>query len=116
MKGIHGNTMRRFRDPVVISFQGLLIAASWTLAFWIRFDFSAPKVELLMLPGALAIAVPIKLLMFLLGGLHRDSWRHAGVQDLTRIGAVNFVASILSSLALLISIGPAFPRSVYDID
>jgi len=108
--------MRRFRDPLVISFQGLLIAASMLLAFWVRFDFSVPKTELIVIPAALAIAVPLKLLMFLLGGLHRDSWRHAALQDLTRIGVVNFVASILASLALVISIGPAFPRSVYAID
>src|SRR5262245_6367207 len=98
--------MRRFRDPLVISFQGLLIAASLLLAFWIRFDFSIPVEELLVIPAALAIAVPIKLLMFLIGGLHRDSWRHAALQDLTRIGIVNFVASVLSTLALMISIGP----------
>src|SRR5688572_6152422 len=108
--------MRRFRDPIVISFQGFLIAASLMLAFWIRFDFSIPDVELRLLSEAFAIAVPIKLLVFVLGLLHRDSWRHAALQDLTRIGIVNFVASVLASLALVILIGPAFPRSVYAID
>src|SRR5688572_25173729 len=105
--------MRRFRDPLVISFQGFLIAASLTLAFWIRFDFSVPDVELLIFSEALALAVPIKLFVFVLGGLHRDSWRHAALQDLTRIGIVNFVASMLASLALVILIGSEFPRSVY---
>src|SRR5688572_9438937 len=108
--------MRRFRDPLVISFQGFLIGASLILAFWIRFDFSVPDVELLLLSEALAIAVPIKLLVFVLGGLHRDSWRHAALQDLTRIGIVNFVASVLASLALVTFVGSAFPRSVYAID
>src|SRR5688572_20954137 len=108
--------MRRFRDPLVISFQGFLIGASLILAFWIRFDFSVPDVELLVLSEALAIAIPIKLLVFVLGGLHRDSWRHAALQDLTRIGIVNLVASMLATLAIVTLIGPAFPRSVYAID
>ena len=66
--------------------------------------------------AALTIAVPIKLCAFFLGRLHRDSWRHAALQDLVRIGLVNLGASVIALPVLSVWVGPSFPRSVYAID
>ncbi len=66
--------------------------------------------------AALTIVVPVKLLVFFLGRLHRDSWRHAGLQDLARIGFVNIGASIFTFGTVSVWVGPAFPRSVFAID
>jgi FlaA1/EpsC-like NDP-sugar epimerase len=108
--------MRRFRDPFVLFFQGVLIALSLSLAFWVRFDFSIPSMEWEVLSAALTIVVPVKLLVFFLGRLHRDSWRHAGLQDLARIGFVNIGAAIFTFGTVSVWVGPAFPRSVFAID
>ena len=60
--------------------------------------------------------VPVKLLVFFLGRLHRDSWRHAALQDLARIGFVNIGASIFTFGTVSVWVGPSFPRSVFAID
>jgi len=62
------------------------------------------------------IAVPTKLCVFYVGRLHRGSWRHAALPDIIRIGLVNIGASILSTSAVIMWVGPGFPRSVYVID
>ncbi len=108
--------MRRFRDPFVLFFQGMLIVLSLNLAFWVRFDFSIASLDWEVLWAALTIVVPVKLLVFFLGRLHRDSWRHAGLQDLARIGFVNIGASIFTFGTVSVWVGPSFPRSVFAID
>ena len=69
-----------------------------------------------VLLAGLMIVIPIKMVAFLGGGLHRGWWRYAGLTDLVRIGIVNVVASGMSDIALFLSFGAAFPRSVYVID
>src|SRR5262249_49815415 len=108
--------MRRLRDPLVITFQAVVIVTSLAAALWIRFEFLFGEVQWALLTSALVVAVPIKLVTFFVGGLHRDSWRHAGLQDLSRIGLVNVCASVLSWIAITYWFVPGFPRSVYIID
>jgi FlaA1/EpsC-like NDP-sugar epimerase len=108
--------MARLRNPLIFLFQAVVIVASLTAALWVRFDFEMHAEQWNFLAAALIVALPVKFFTFLLGGLHKDSWRHAGLRDLERIGIVNTCASVLSWLAITMRVGPSFPRSVHIID
>src|SRR5678816_3411619 len=82
-----------------------MIALSFVIAFWIRFDFStaiffsSPEYSPMLL-GGLPIVITLKLLAFLFFGLQVSWWRYAGLQDLARIYLANFVASAMCAVAL----------------
>src|SRR5262245_50001707 len=93
-------SISRFRDPLVLSFQAVVIAVSLIAAFWIRLDFSLSREEWSLLNSALIVVIPVKMIAFILGGLRKDSWRYATLSDLARIGVVNTGASVLSWAAV----------------
>lgn len=108
--------VHRFRDLLICTFQAGVIVLSLAAAFLIKFDFTLPDAEVSNLMMGLMIAVPIKMAVFLVGGLHRDSWRFAGLTDLARIGVVNFGAEIVSAAAITVYVGASYPRSIHVID
>jgi FlaA1/EpsC-like NDP-sugar epimerase len=116
MKDSRFASIYRFRDPLVLSIQAVVIAVSLIAAFWIRLDFSLNRAEWSLLSSALIVVVPAKLAAFLLGGLRKDSWRYATLSDLVRIGVANAGASVLAWAAVSLWVGPPFPRAIYVID
>jgi FlaA1/EpsC-like NDP-sugar epimerase len=92
------------------------IALSLVTAFALRFDFDIPPTRLPHLLQGLAIAIPLKLVMFYSGDLHRIGWRFIGVSELYRIGRASLLASLLFGSLTYVFVGPGFPRSVYAID
>jgi FlaA1/EpsC-like NDP-sugar epimerase len=101
---------------LIAVFHIVVTAVSLTTAFWLRFDFRVDSIQASLLIGALVIAVPIKMGIFLAGSLPDGSWRHAGLMDLARIFFVNIAASAVSAAGILLWAGPQFPRSIYVID
>jgi FlaA1/EpsC-like NDP-sugar epimerase len=94
----------------------VLIAASIITAFLLRFDFVIdPRQRWLLVEGC-AVALVVKGLVFAVGGLHNGWTRHAGFQDAGRIVAVNVLATGAFFVATRLTVGTAFPRSVYIID
>ena len=93
-----------------------MIALSFIIAFWIRFEFSTSVFASPLLLGGLPIVVALKMLAFVLFGLQVSWWRYAGLQDLARIYLANFVASAMCAVALFLRFGAEFPRSIYVID
>ena len=106
----------RVRGWLITFFHIVVIAASLTAAFWLRFDFQVDSLQASLLIGALVIAVPVKMGIFLAGSLQNGSWRYAGLMDLARIFFVNLAASAVSAAGILLWAGPQFPRSIYIID
>jgi FlaA1/EpsC-like NDP-sugar epimerase len=94
----------------------VIISLSVIVAFWIRFEFSLTTPEYDVLFASLMLVVPIKMVVFLVGGLHKGWWRYAGLGDLVRIYLVNVAASGISAICLFAYFGSGFPRSVYVID
>jgi FlaA1/EpsC-like NDP-sugar epimerase len=111
-------------NPILIRLRGLfialfhlsVIALSLSMAFLLRFDFLPSSLESPLLLVGLASAIPVKMLVFYLGGLQRGWWRFAGLTDLTRILVVNAIASAVWIGIVISQVGPEFPRSVYGID
>src|ERR1041385_2370488 len=110
--------------PNLLKIRGLLITLShlmmilisFTLAFWIRYEFSASILQSPLLLASLAIIVPIKLLTFGLSGLQKGWWRYAGLPDLVRIFLANMAASIACEVVLFMWLGREFPDSIAAID
>jgi len=105
--------LRKFADYVL---DAVLVVVSLVLAFWLRFDFSIPASEALLLMPALFIALLAKMPMIHLAGWHRGLRRYAGLPDLVRIGIGSAGGSALFVGGVLFSIGVRFPRAVFVAD
>jgi len=110
------HALLRIRWLLITISHVVIIFTSLAVAVWIRFDFSSGILSSPVLVAALIIVLPIKMVAFVGGGLQRGWWRYAGLSDIARIAVVNIVASAMSTTALYICFGAAFPRSVYVID
>ena len=107
--------INRYSIPEIIA-DTLLIAGAFALAFFIRFDFSIPAVQLETFKTFILPLLVTKLIIFYFSGLYLKVWRYAGVRDFMTI----LWASLLGTLAAIVIIffmyRVAFPRSVVALD
>jgi FlaA1/EpsC-like NDP-sugar epimerase len=102
---------------ILVWFSNLaMILAALVTAFLLRFEFTIPAEEQPVFVRGLSLILLVKPLVFRLGGLDRGWWRFTGISDLWRILVVNVCASISFTVAAILIIGPAFPRSIYVLD
>jgi FlaA1/EpsC-like NDP-sugar epimerase len=104
------------RRSAVVMCHVCMIVLALAGAFFLRFDLVIPPSEIPHLQTALWVAMPTKMLMFLLTGQHRGCWRFVGILDLVQVLGGNLLASVGFVAAGLVLMGPSFPRSVYAID
>lgn len=94
-----------------------VIAASFWLAWLLRFEFRIPVQERTQFWQGLMAAWLVKGLVFLLFRLRLDQWcRYVCFTDLVYLLKANVAASVAASLAWFALLGPAFPRSIYVLD
>jgi FlaA1/EpsC-like NDP-sugar epimerase len=96
-----------------------LIAASFLIAFYLRFESQAPTHAREWLVTGLCIVMIVKPVVFLSLGLHNTLWRYASIHDMMRIFKIVTLSSILSSTAtilILISRFESYPRSLLLLD
>ena len=94
----------------------MLVAAAYTLAYVLRFDFSIPKEQFDRLIYSLPLVTAMTLLVFERSGLLRGMWRYVSMSDATRIAKAKAVASFLSLAALYALTGYGIPRSIFVLD
>ena len=104
------------RRMIVFCVLALTVVFSLAASFVLRFDFTVPPEERGHLLLGLLVFVPLKLLIFHLFLVHRGWWTLVGLADLARISAANVCASTLTTVSMLLIVGPPFPRSVYVLD
>ena len=104
------------RRLIVFCVLALTAAFSLTSSFLLRFDFTVPIGERDHLLIGLLVFVPLKLLVFHLFLVHRGWWTLVGMADLARILVANTFASTITTVSMLVVVGPPFPRSVYVLD
>ena len=104
------------RRSVVVMGHVCMIVLALAGAFFLRFDLVIPPSEISTFQRGLWVAIPTKMLMFLLTGMHRGCWRFVGILDLVQVLGGNLLASVGFVAAGLVLMGPSFPRSVYAID
>lgn len=88
------------------------IAASWPLAYALRYNFAIPRYELRAIADVTAGTVPLYLVLFAGFGLYSAIWRYASLYDLRRIVlAVLVGAGTVPVLFVLLRVGAHVPRS-----
>lgn len=107
---------RKYRILLLFLFVAAEASLSVACAFLLRFEYIIPKTEMDALVAGMWIAILTKTVAFRLSGCQRLGWRHIGIFDLTRLFIGNLAGSIAFTGAVLLEVGPQFPRSVYVID
>jgi FlaA1/EpsC-like NDP-sugar epimerase len=108
--------MQRHRRVAVIAMLAAVVAISVVVAYLLRFDLAVPAEQRHRIPLVAALAIAVKLLVFIAVGLHHGWWRWTDTRDLLRLAGANFLASAVFAALLLLSQTVAVPRSVYVID
>jgi len=104
-----------------------LLPAAVVLAFLLRLDLDGVQVYAPAIPLFIAVALPIKLIIFRWLGLYGRFWRYASVDELLLIATATTVSTVATAtlwfgliLPLTETMGvldlPGFPRSVPFID
>lgn len=102
---------------LLIAVHGLLVAAAFYIAFWLRFDGRPPTSVLATGTKALPWLLLIRSLMFASFGLYGGLWRYTGVWDLTRIVVAVVASSVAAYAPLYTALEPSLlPRSIMVID
>jgi FlaA1/EpsC-like NDP-sugar epimerase len=96
-----------------------LIALAWWLAFWLRFDHGVPAPYHRLMVDTLAIAVVVKLSLFVVFGFYNRWWRYVSTRDMWGAARGVTAACIVADLVVLLAHpvkGFQLPRSVAVLD
>ena len=112
--------IRRHRLMFCMLLVAVLTALSYTVSFYVRFELS-PLLQPAISWGdwwlkTMGVVVGLRVISFLVLGMHRVSWRYASARDIFPV-----VLSVLGSTALIVPIvlfmwQGQFPRSIFAID
>lgn len=107
----------RYRRFLVVLTHLILIAGSYWLAFFLRFDFSMPRIYWPVFFKSLQLLLLIKIIAFYYFGIFHGLWRYVSMGDLWQIMKANAVATLVFIGAEVFLIGLIdFPRSVFLTD
>jgi FlaA1/EpsC-like NDP-sugar epimerase len=103
------------RTWVIVVLQSLLILASFTTAWLLRFEFSLPHPELLL--GAAPLLLLFRVLAMWRYNLFHGYWRYTGISDAADIGRAVAVGSVVFFVAMRVVLGvTSFPLSIYILE
>jgi FlaA1/EpsC-like NDP-sugar epimerase len=105
-----------YRRWITEAMHAFLAAAALAAAFLLRFEFTLDPVNTKMLLSALPVLLGVKLAVFRAFGLRDLAWRYMGFPELVRMAMANLAGSAAATVALRLTIGRQFPRSVHIID
>jgi FlaA1/EpsC-like NDP-sugar epimerase len=98
---------------------GLLIAAAWWLAFWLRFDHGIPGPYHRLFVDTIAVVVAIKLAVFISFGFYNRWWRYVSTRDMWGAARGVTAACIVADLVVYFAHpvkGFPLPRSIAVLD
>ena len=107
----------KYRKVIIILHQTVLLAATYYLAFLLRFDFSIPGPMQNVFLQTLPVFLVVKLIAFFYFRLFRGWWRYIGMSDL-----LDIIKAALSSAVVIFGIlyfargMIGYPRSVFILD
>src|SRR4051812_36396937 len=109
--------MRKFNPRTALAALHDIIAAAatWIIAFGLRFNLEVPAVYQSIMHESLMWVVPLQAVIFWAFGLYRGLWRYASVPDLKRI-VTAVVVSALALPAIFLMLQLPVPRSVLIFD
>ncbi len=98
----------------------IALPAASVLSFWLRLDGALLHGYREAMIAYVALATPLKLLVFYVAGMYRRYWPYASTDELVLVGTATGVATLaaMASALLLPALvpGPACPRSIPLID
>ena len=107
----------RYRTIVLIGLHLALVAASYTLAFLLRFEWELPAPYFQTYLATLPLVLVLRLLAFGHFRLYRGWWRYVGMRDAFDLLKAVTVSSFLFIAALLfLGKASAMPRSILLLD
>lgn len=94
-----GFVHKRLLTSILTDF--LLIVASFSVAYYLRFEGRITPSQANFLLKALPLVISVKLVVFYLLGLYRSIWRHVGTMDVLRIFVASTIGSVLCAILIL---------------
>ena len=98
---------------------GVIVAASWWLAFELRFDHGLPIYYSTLLNRTILLVVGIKLIVFIAFGFYNRWWRYVSIRDMWAVARGVVVACLIADVTVyLVSPvhGVRLPRSIAVTD
>jgi UDP-GlcNAc:undecaprenyl-phosphate GlcNAc-1-phosphate transferase len=94
-----------------------LIAASYYLAYLIRFESGLPGLQVSYFMKTLPVVIAVKIVLFYYFGLYQTIWRHVSVRDFVNIlKAVCMSSLVIVAVILMYARFEFFSRTVFVID
>lgn len=107
----------RYRMPLIVLSQIILICFSYYASFVLRLDSNFDASAHALFWQTLPLIIVVKLVIFYHFGLLRGWWRYVGMSDVLNITLAEFLAStLLFTLIILVVAMKGYPRSVVPID
>jgi FlaA1/EpsC-like NDP-sugar epimerase len=111
------DALLRYRMPLIVLSQILLICFSYYSSFVLRLDSSFDASAHALFWQTLPLVIVVKLLIFYHFGLLRGWWRYVGMSDLLNITSATFLTStLLFTMIVFVVALKGYPRSVIPID
>ncbi len=104
------------RRLAILAADGIAVAFSYYLAFWLRFDGEIPPDAMHAFWNTLPLVFLVRLASFTYFQLYSGVWRYASINDLVSIIKAVAVGTILLVLPFFFFGVPGYPRSVLIID
>jgi FlaA1/EpsC-like NDP-sugar epimerase len=98
---------------------GVIVSASWWLAFELRFDHGLPIYYSTLLNRTILLVVGIKLIVFIAFGFYNRWWRYVSIRDMWAVARGVVVACLIADVTVyLVSPvhGVRLPRSIAVTD
>jgi len=114
-----GVWMLRYRRPLVIASQLILVVLSYTFSFLLRFEFDLTVHDnwpLITFLKTLPLILLLRAAAFYYWDLYRGWWRYVGMDDLLDIIKAVTASSVVFILLIMFVFRANYPRSVFLID
>jgi FlaA1/EpsC-like NDP-sugar epimerase len=107
----------RYRMPLIVLSQIILICASYYFSFVLRLDSNFDASAHSLFWQTLPLVIAVKLIISYHFGLLRGWWRYVGMSDVLNITAATFLAcTLLYTMIVFVVAMKGYPRSVVPID
>ena len=101
----------------MLAIDSAIFATAYTLAYFLRFEFSLNRYYVDQILHILPFLIPLKLCFFFFFRLYKGMWRYCSTVDFWRLGQASIVSMFAVVGALTLMGGcSTIPRSVFAID
>lgn len=109
-------TLTKYRRPVIVIFELLIVVLANYIAFWLRFDGAIPRPYLDLFIDTLPLLISLRALMFIPFRLYEGLWRYTSLWDFRNIAAAVILSTAAMHLIVNSFLSVGYPRSIILID